>query len=242
MTRATHQLRYFGAHKQLGEGRDRTQSPLERLPRLRLWIVSAAMALALVLSVSGVGGCSPRGAGESELLMVGIPTDRMSKSAAEQIGQNWCWAACIQMVLSARGVESDQPTIVQRTFGSLLDMPGSSVDIGQNLTGWFESKSGRTFLTASVVAGHPKAGLLYSYLRGRMPVILAIQSTGATVGHAVVVTAAVFKTTPHGLEIREVVIRDPSPEFASTSGRRTLSEAEFSSTGWYVLVDVIRSK
>jgi hypothetical protein len=202
----------------------------------------AAFALGIIWSIACVGGCSTRESGESDLLVVGIPTDRMSKSAAEQIGQNWCWAACIQMVLSARGVESDQPTIVQRTFGSLLDRPGSPVDIERNLTGWFESKSGRTFLTASVVEGHPQAGLLYSYLRGRIPVIIAIQSTGAQVGHAVVVTAAVFKTAPHGLEIREVVIRDPSPEFASSSGRRTLTPAEFNRTFAYVLVDVVRSK
>lgn len=195
------------------------------------------VALAAVW-ISAVVGC---GSGSSEqIFSVGIPTDRMAEVAAEQRGQNWCWAACVQMVLSTKGITVDQAEVVQRTYGALVDAPGGGYDILGNLSGWFPTRSGRTLLAASVVPGPMQHGLLYSYLKNQSPLILGVSYPGASIGHAVVVTAAVFKVSDTGLELREVIIRDPSPDLAAQKGKRRLTREEFGNASFYCVVDVVK--
>jgi len=164
----------------------------------------------------------------------------MVEVAAEQQGQNWCWAACVQMVLSTKGIKVNQADVVQRTYGAVVDAPGGLADIVTRMSGWFNTRSGRTLLIASHVPGPLQPGLLYSYLKTQSPLILGVSYPGADIGHAVVVTAAVFKTGDAVLELREVVIRDPSPQFAAQKGKRTLTPQEFADSMFYCVVDVVK--
>lgn len=198
--------------------------------------VRSAILLCLLTCLTGCGLARD----SAEFVAVGIPTSRMSDSAAEQIGSNWCWAACIQMVLSTKGVESEQPEIVVQTFGDTADRPASAQHIAERLTGWFESRSGRTLLVASTLSGPPQLGMLYSYLRSRTPVIVAVRYPGAAIGHAMVVTGAVFRISSDGLVLEKVNVRDPNPELASSKGKRELTPEEFRNTGEHVVLDVVR--
>jgi hypothetical protein len=191
--------------------------------------------MAVLSLVMGCGGGS-----SDQIFSVGIPTDRMVEVAAEQQGQNWCWAACVQMVLSTKGIKVTQADVVQRTYGAVVDAPGGADAILSRLSGWFQTRSGKTLLAASVVQGPMQEGLLYSYLKNQSPLILGVSYPGAPIGHAVVVTAAVFKVSDAGLELKEVVIRDPSPELAAQKGKRKLTREEFANAMFYCVVDVVK--
>ena len=220
--------------------RDRVlnQSVRRRLPRTTPFLTPRLHAIAGMAVLSGVMGCG--GGSSDQIFSVGIPTDRMVEVAAEQQGQNWCWAACVQMVLSTKGIKVAQADVVQRTYGAVVDAPGGADAILSRLTGWFQTRSGRTLLAASVVQGPMQEGLLYSYLKNQSPLILGVSYPGASIGHAVVVTAAVFKVSDAGLELKEVVVRDPWPALAAQKGKRTLTQKEFADAMFYCVVDVVK--
>lgn len=189
-------------------------------------------------------GCStnkkqPKVSRSDNIVAKGIPTDSMANYAAKQIGQNWCWAASIQMVLSVKGIQCDQTSVVKRTFGSAVDLPGRPEHIAKNLSGWFDIPSGQILLNPTFKKGPPKPEILYSYLDSGTPVILAIPNPGLNIGHAVVATGAVFKITESELELMEVVVRDPSPHLSSTKGKRVLTLDEYLRTEYFVVVDVV---
>jgi hypothetical protein len=191
-----------------------------------------------------VGGCSCRSTyGRSgDFVAVGIPTDRMTQAAAAQKGQMWCWAACIQMVLSLKGVSISQEEIVKQTFGSAVDLPGGFDDIQRRLTGRFNTGWGTSqLLIASLLAGPPQPGLLYSYLRSRTPLILALTYPGTSIGHAVVLTGAVFQVMDEGLGIELANVRDPDPSFANTSGKREITPEEYNSIACHFVLDVVKA-
>lgn len=205
---------------------------------LSLPLAHRLRAIAVTVAFSVATGC---GSGSSDqIFSVGIPTDRMVEVAAEQQGQNWCWAACVQMVLSTKGIKVNQADVVQRTYGAVVDAPGGADAILSRLSGWFQTRSGRTLLAASVVPGPMQEGLLYSYLKNQSPLILGVSYPGASIGHAVVVTAAVFKVSDAGLELKEVVVRDPWPDLAAQKGKRKLTREEFANAMFYCVVDVVK--
>ena len=214
------------------------QSVRRRLPRTTPFLAPRLHAIAGLAVLSLVMGCG--GGSSDQIFSVGIPTDRMVEVAAEQQGQNWCWAACVQMVLSTKGIKVNQADVVQRTYGAVVDAPGGADAILSRLSGWFQTRSGRTLLAASVVPGPMQEGLLYSYLKNQSPLILGVSYPGASIGHAVVVTAAVFKVSDAGLELKEVVVRDPWPDLAAQKGKRKLTREEFANAMFYCVVDVVK--
>jgi len=203
---------------------------------LFLSLTGALLIISLGCSTNKKG---PKVSRSDSIVAKGIPTERMSNYAAEQIGQNWCWAACIQMVLSVKGIKCDQATVVKRTFCSTVDLPGGPSHIAKNLSGWFDVPSGEILLAPSHIIGPPQPGLLYSYLESGTPVILAIPNPGFNIGHAVVATGAVFKITESELELIEVIVRDPDPHLSLTKGKRLLTPDEYFRASSHFVVDVV---
>ena len=218
----------------------------------QFWCQLRGAKYCLLLSLSSVLllislGCStnkkqPKVSRSDNIVAKGIPTDSMANYAAKQIGQNWCWAASIQMVLSVKGIKCDQTSVVKRTFGSTVDLPGGPEHIAKNLSGWFDVPSGQILLNPTLKKGSPKPEILYSYLDSGTPVILAIPNPGLNIGHAVVATGAVFKITESELELMEVVVRDPSPHLSSTKGKRLLTFDEYSRASAHFVVDVVERR
>jgi hypothetical protein len=166
----------------------------------------------------------------------------MNYSAAEQMSANWCWAACIQMVLSTRGLDVQQQEIVERAFGRTVDAPAGPTTIVQNLNGWTIRRDAQlTPLNATIGLGPPPIEVLISSLNKETPIIIGMPPVSGYVGHASVVTAIVYQDTPDGRRLHSVMVRDPDPAYRSDQGKRKLSPDEFSEVEDYVLVTELAS-
>jgi hypothetical protein len=186
---------------------------------------------ALVITIGCDSKKKPR-----EIWAVGIPSNLMSIHAAQQEGQNWCWAASIQMVLSCQGISVPQHDIVTQSYGIALDAPGGPEEFIENLSVWCRTRSEIRHLRPQIIPGAPSITGLTKSLERNSPIIIAILTPGADVGHAVVVTAVVFGGTRSSPELERVIIRDPAPVFERSRGKRVLSPAEFSSTIYHIVL------
>ena len=175
--------------------------------------------------------------GNSRTTVIGIPSDLMTYCAAKQEKQNWCWAACIQMVYSTQGIKVSQENIVKATLGVAVDVPGGLDQFMEALKGWKPSQSGRKSLEASIYPGSPQLSTLTLSLKNKTPVILAISYPGQDVGHAVVITAVHLEASSAGKELTREIIRDPDPSLSSQKGKRELSPDEFKNSMWHIIVD-----
>lgn len=160
--------------------------------------------------------------------VAGVPTTQFEWFAAPSLGgkqrqANWCWAACIQMVLNYHGLYVSQEQIVARVYGALVDQPG---DLGQMLyalQGWAPDVRGRAsqILATSV---NITANDVVGDLTNRWPLIVGLK--GQPIGHAYVLTAVTFKDDPRtgGRTMQSVVLRDPWP---GNPSRVEMSWSEF---------------
>ena len=181
---------------------------------------------------------------------VGISSESLDAIRQEQVGQKWCWAACIQIVLRAHGFDRTQTEIVRRTFGDSRDEGATLPAIASNLEGWTLSRGGESvvlsckipvFLTAEPGGGNdvkpqlaPGLGHMIEQLKQGRPLIIAyhhpdLDGDGRPDGgHAVVITAVKYRKNPGGQPtISEIVVRDPSGHFSRTRGRRVLRPDEY---------------
>lgn len=74
---------------------------------------------------------------------------------------NWCWAACIQMILRYNAVVKSQDGIVGRVYGSPYNWTASGNEIADAFDGWqgftvkaMKSKTAQTFIN-EISAGRP---------------------------------------------------------------------------------------
>ena len=151
--------------------------------------------------------------------VAGVPSDQFTHFAApEGVGrqrmQNWCWAACIQMVLNWHGLYVSQEDIVQRVFGNTIDRPAVPKEMLSALSGWLPDTRGRY----SAIAADPVNINNYSVVKDlseRWPLIVGLSGPGGT-GHAYVMTAAYYYLNEANEPIiYRVVLRDPYPTQSS---------------------------
>ncbi len=146
----------------------------------------------------------------SNQYVVGLPSEGFKHFAATQHKQNWCWAACVQMVLNWHGLYVNQEEIVERIYGRQVDRPAQPNQILNALTGWAPDARGRySAIQADPVNIVPET--VIQDLEYRWPLIVGLsQPTGG--GHAYVLTAAyVYQDPNQGPIIYRVVLRDPYP-------------------------------
>lgn len=177
---------------------------------------------------------------------VGISSAQMNYIASAQNNSQWCWAASIQMVLNYYGVSISQEQIVARTYGvdpygNLPNWAGSFQAITANLNNWNVDNFGRRYsVMASLNRGAPTPAVLLQELSQGRPVIVGY-SSGPNSGHAVVITAVSYISSPNGPIIQSVVARDPwpSPQNIQTAGRVEYPGDQFASlmqAYWYIRV------
>lgn len=177
-----------------------------------------ALLLALILG-------APAGAEMAQLgpnsYVVGVPTEEFVHFAAptgdgRQQMQNWCWAACIQMVLNYHGLYIHQEEIVRRIFGAVVDRPASGGQIIQALSGWAPDTRGRH----SAIYADPyniDPATVINDLDHRWPLIVGLSGGAPGVqGHAYVLTGAYFYLDEYNQPvIHRVILRDPYPTMPS---------------------------
>jgi hypothetical protein len=164
-----------------------------------------ALILAAVAALPAPGDVIQTG---PNLYVAGVQTIQFSTAA--QNSQNWCWAACIEMVLKYHGVTVSQESVVERIYGQKVDHAADPRQILLALSGWGPNVSGGAsriyaegyqgiypYFIQDLINGHPLiAGLNY----------------GTNIGHAVVLTAVSFSADQFGRQTPySVVIRDPWP-------------------------------
>lgn len=193
----------------------------------------------LALSCLALLGCGREGASPPGVRAVGLKTERMNYHASAQQASNWCWAACIQMILSAHDVTVSQPEVVATAFGRLVDQPGGPEDIQAVLNAvWVDRHGTAKRIRATPRQGPPQVAELKELLRNETPVIVCYTPQEATVGHAVIVTAVITESTSQGEHLVRLVVRDPWPAFRDSNGKRTMSPSEHQSIWAYYVVEV----
>jgi len=186
------------------------------MKRVRMLTVAALISVATgaAADVQQVG---------PNLFAAGIPTSAFQFFAARQSHSNWCWAAAVQMVLNYHGLFVSQAAIVDRIYGSEVDLPASPSQILTALSGWAPDVNGR--FSAIYASPYTYSGAqIVQDLGYRWPLIAGLRTANGG-GHAVVVTAVYYSVDAWNNPIfQTVVIRDPWP---GSPSRQELSWAEF---------------
>lgn len=183
------------------------------------WLIRLLLAVLFVLPVSASADTVP--VGDTGYFVAGVPSEQFvhfaaPESAGKQRMQNWCWAACIQMVLNYHGLYVDQQDIVGRVFGQAVDRPANGEQILAALSGWAPDSRGRR---SAIYADpyHVDAATIVNDLDKRWPLIVGLAGPrGMATGHAYVLTAVYFSKDNFGNPtIHRVVLRDPYPGYPS---------------------------
>ncbi len=176
--------------------------------------------------------CSTEVFAQSQILEVGIPSDKFPAHAQEK--SNWCWAACIQMALEYDGVYISQSEIVYRTFGAnfngeLPNLGGSVQNISSNLNGWEIDIANRQIEVASVFFSHPpSASEVVYFLEQKKPIYISYKSSLST-NHAILIISCRYIETSNGLQVIDFTAVDPWPssENVGTNGIVTYNYSVF---------------
>lgn len=163
----------------------------------------------------------------------GIDSRIINVTTAATGGQHmnqWCWAACIEMVFRYYGFYIPQEAIVQQTWGSIVNLPAHQNQILANLNRPWRDSHGRAFLVSgNSYSANPTTAV--QDLVQNMPLIIG------TMGHAMVLTSLRYLRNQWGnLSVTAAVVRDPWPG----KGRRVLSAQEWFGTSFLVRIRVIR--
>ncbi|MEZ5666421.1 MAG: papain-like cysteine protease family protein [Alphaproteobacteria bacterium] len=150
----------------------------------------------------------------------GISREVASATAAAVGSQHlnqWCWAACIEMVFRFHGFHVPQERIVEETWGGIVNMPAWPEQILGNLNRPWRDDGGRPFEVESdaYTANEFTAA---QDLAENKPLIIG------TMGHAMVLTSILYRRDAQGNgEVTGAVVRDPWPGV----GRRQLTGMEW---------------
>ncbi len=148
--------------------------------------------------------------------VAGVNTEQFNYVAANsrQRANNWCWAACIQMVLNYHGLYITQEDIVRQCYGGLYDAPGGYEQFAVGLNRWAYNNRG-SISKVSFNSYPTNSNEIVNFLSSNWPLIVGI-NTGGDVGHAYVLTAIYYSigTDQYGNAVAiadKVVLRDPWP-------------------------------
>lgn len=188
-------------------------------------------SIGLSVPASALLTCTPFNHQNIKKCAAGIDSRLAHVSAASVGGQHmnqWCWAACIEMVFRYYGLRVPQEAIVQQTWGGIVNLPGQPHQILANLNRQWRDSNGHLF---NVSGNSSSANQITASqdLSNNMPLIIG------TMGHAMVLTSLEYVLDRHGNgNVTAAVVRDPWPG----RGRRVLSAQEWSNTSFLARIRV----
>lgn len=196
--------------------------------------IGGLSALGLSESTYALLNCTPFNFQGLQQCEAGINSSLANITAAATGGQHmnqWCWAACIEMVFRYYGLYVPQEEIVLQTWGGIVNFPGQPNQILSNLnrpwidsSGAYFSVSGDSFTANPITASQD--------LSQNMPLIIGTQ------GHAMVLTSLIYTRDQWGNgQVTSAIARDPWPG----RGRRQLSPQEWHSTSFLARIRVNRA-
>lgn len=190
--------------------------------------------LAIFLSITTMIATETKAQNVSQIaenyFSAGIPSSDFQFYAmnGRQKSMNWCWAACIQMVLNYNGLYVTQEDVVMRCFGTLADHTGGPQEMFTALSGWGYNVHGGVSTIYS--NNYPtNANEIQAFLASNKPLIVGLSQPNSNIGHAYVLTALFYSISYdyYGNAIivpDKVVLRDPWPNNPS---RQEMSWWEF---------------
>jgi len=155
--------------------------------------------------------------------------DAFPEFSGRQRQQNWCWAACIQMLLNYHRISVTQEQIVERVYGKQFDAPATPTTIVAALNGWAIDKSFRDAFVLAEVHPANDSWLIVSELVAKNPLIVGFD--GYPTGHACLLTSAWHRPKPGGgSTFYALELRDPwqgNPSRNQVLGREFADKAQF---------------
>jgi len=177
--------------------------------RLKMFILG--MGLLLTTQLSSQRAITQLG---PNYFVAGPPSTEIQDIAASQNCENWCWAACIQMVLNYHGLYVTQEQVVQRVYGDLPCLPGNASQIMGALSGWAPDMRGRYSEIYSQYGVYNGVDVV-DQLSRRWPIIVGLTMPEGG-GHAYLLTAIYYSTDQwNNPIIDKVILRNPWPEAES---------------------------
>lgn len=139
------------------------------------------------------------GALKSKYVYVGISQREFAEIASygKQRNMNWCWAACIQMVLNYHAIPVAQEQIVKRTLGKLADVPADPKIMFRALNGWEVDIHGDHVQVSSNTYS-TSAKEITAFLATKKPLIVGLREDYSRIGHAYVLIGMFYETVPDG--------------------------------------------
>ncbi len=124
--------------------------------------------LLILLSLSALltpmtGSARPRGqiVAIDNSVFVALVDATIERCIHVQEKDNWCWAACVQMVLQYNDIWQSQSDIVRQVYGSPYNWTASGNEIAEAFNEWngfrvrsFTTKTPQSFID-EIAAGHP---------------------------------------------------------------------------------------
>lgn len=182
------------------------------------------LLITLSTSFIGFGQVACKGPHEGEVFHLSgtdnycaaIKTDCFKFSFAEQEFDNWCWAACIQMVLHYQGLDITQSDIVIKAHGSLVNLPADCFTTTKAANDW--NYNGTNIKAWQVNSTTPKDFI--DALAHKYPIIVGLNMPSSKVGHCYVLTAIFYNYSNDLYVPYWVKLRDPwgpNPDIFETS-------------------------
>lgn len=201
---------------------------MNRRRRLTLAGAVGSMASSLSWARLACGPIAPNGIQQCE---AGIDSTVAHVTAAAVGGQHlsqWCWAACIEMVFRHYGLRVPQASIVQQTWGQIVNLPAQPGQILANLNRpWIDANGRRFRVFGDTLTANPLTAA--QDLARDMPLIIG------TMGHAMLLTSLTYWRDQSGnINVSAAIVRDPWPG----RGRRVLSAAEWHGTSFLARIRV----
>lgn len=134
-------------------------------------------------------------------------SDYMEYCFHRQYKDNWCWAACVQMVLDYYGLEVSQSSIVEQAYGDDCDFTANKNDIINALNGW--RVNGHTVRAS--YERYKNAKTLIDAITSGKPLIIGLNEKYTSTGHAYVLTHIFFtKDNNSNMTPTRVVVINPA--------------------------------
>ena len=190
-----------------------------------------ASALCTTNPAAALLSCTPFNQWGLQQCEAGIDSGIANVTAAAVGGQHlnqWCWAACIEIVFRYYGHPVPQEQIVEQTWGGIVNLPGQPSQILANLNRNWEDLNGNAFAVSgnSYTANQATAA---QDLSNNMPLIIG------TLGHAMVMTSLQYtRNVRGGGQVNAAIVRDPWPG----RGRRVLTPVEWYGTSFLARIRV----
>ena len=137
--------------------------------------------------------------------------DDFQFDTASQLQSQWCWAACITMVLNYYDIPCTQEEVVMRTYGTTVNYPARNLyQIADYLNGWGMDSHGREVVVeAETYQYAPFEGIINELGAGR-PFIIGVGNGYS--GHVVVCYGVDWISTYEGPYVTNFYVYDPWPD------------------------------